>query len=219
VFWGLLALIVVLALSPVVGAAPTNYNISVTTGMPTVESMMMSLLYANCTDQLGTSHNETVSFAIEGDAFNWVASRARYEAHPRRSIPQTVTYDTVTSFTDLNDPTATGVVNASTTVTWENNRLDDVIAPAVTGDLTGVLWGMTIYNVGSTLAYTFMVFALSIAVWNHSGPEPVLVLWLLMWGAWVSVVHGTAGEVGIVLLVLGGGTLTAKVFLDRRNLA
>jgi hypothetical protein len=181
--------------------------------------MMMSLLTANCTDSLGTCHNETVSFAIEGDAFNWVASRARYEAHPRRSIPQTVTYDTVTSLTDSADPAATAVVNVTAVVTWTNSRLDTSMTSAAGGDLPGVLWGMTIYNVGSTLAYTFMVFALSIAVWNHSGPEPVLVLWLLMWGAWVSVVHGTAGEVGIVLLVLGGGTLTAKVFLDRRSLA
>jgi hypothetical protein len=32
------------------------------------------------------------------------------------------------------------------------------------------------------------------------------------------VVQGTAAEIGIVLLVLGGGTLTAKIYLDRRSL-
>jgi hypothetical protein len=179
---------------------------------------MKSLLYANCTDSIGVSHDEDISFNVEGVPFHWVASRSRYEATPMKAIPQTVTFDTVTTFHDAADSGATGVVNTAAVVTWTNSRIDTIVTPAVAGNLPGALWAMTAYEVGATLLYTFIAFALSVATWNHSGPEPVLVLWLLMWGSWVAVVQGTAAEIGIVLLVLGGGTLTAKIYLDRRSL-
>ena len=213
----LLLPLLVLLLIPVTWGHAASYSIALNATMPTVEQGMMSLITATCLDGAGVSHNETVTFTVESVKFKWIPSRGQYEGIARSSIAQTKTFNVLDSLSDSANATSTGNVTVPASVTWTTNRIDSVLVSGAAGDLTGVFWGMTIFDLGATFAYTFIALAVSVALYNHSGPEPVLILWLLMWGGWSVVVHGTAAEIGIIFLVLGGGLLIAKIYLDRRQ--
>ena len=57
----------------------------------------------------------------------------------------------------------------------------------------------------------------SIGVYNYSGPYAVFAIWVLGWGIFSTLVHGTALTIGRIMLVLGLGIALAKLYLDRRT--
>jgi HAMP domain-containing protein len=213
----LVGLVSLLMLGLVASVNAETYTINLSTDMDEVEAGMMSRITATCLDSFNVCHNASVTFTVDGALFTWDNANDEYRSIVMKSVPQTVTFDNLDSFHDAGDVSSTASVNATVTVIWLDNRLDDLITTAATGDLPGMLWGMTIYEIGGVFVYTFIALGVSVAIYNYSGPYPVMIAWLLMWGAWSSVVHGTAAEIGIALMVLGGGTLIAKLYLDRRD--
>ena len=194
-----------------------TYDINIYTTIPEVEVGMMSLLYATCVDNSSVCHNETITFTIDGADFKWVPERTRYEAVVRESTPQIKLYNSVDSITDENNPTVSGFVTTPALVTWINSRIEAPLDLISGGDLPGALWEMGVYQIGGTFLYTFTSLAVSVALYQFSGPEIVMVAWLLMWGAWSSVVHGVGQQLGVVFLVMGIGVLIAKLYMDRRG--
>ena len=182
-----------------------------------IEEDFSTLLYATCVDSLGVSHGSNVTFTINAASFVWNSKTNHYESVVMKTTPQTQVYGVLGLFTDSENALSTGSVALNATVTWTTSRLTTVLPYVRTGDLPGAVFAIDAYTIGSTFLYTFIAIALSGAMYNHSGAEAALVVWLVLWGAWSSVVSGTAVTVGVLFLALGGGLLLAKVYLDRRN--
>lgn len=209
-------LLLLLALVPTCSGA-TNYSIYITPLYDELEEDLYALLYANCTDDSGTQHAANVTFTIDSVPFTWNTYTDRYEGTVRRTTPGTVTYDTIDSFTDTGDVNATSTINQTATVTWTQSLQTQVLNLLTVGDFTGGSIVIFTDLVGALVFNTFIMTALSLAIYSYSGPEATLLAWMLGWGLFSSVVHGQAVMLGLIMLALGGGIILVKLFLDRRT--
>ncbi len=193
-----------------------NYTINLYALNDEVEEDMYALLYATCING-GTQHEDNVTFTIDGVGFTWNTYTDRYEGIVRRTTPTTVTFDTINAFSDSEDPSASATVNQTVTVTWTLSAQTTILGFMQVGDYTGAAISLFTQTIGGLLFNTFIITAISLAIYNYTGPEATLLAWILGWGLFSSVVHGSAVMFGIIMLAIGGGLILAKILIDRRT--
>lgn len=193
-----------------------TYTISLSPLYNEVEEGFYSLITGTVFDNIGYTPEDNATFTIDGVDFEWNDYINLYQAQVREIIPQTVTYDTVDTFTDTGTPGATATINQTATVTWLTSLIDQVENYMETGDWIGALLLVNTDLLGTMLWYTILITGISLAIYAYTGPEATLLAWILGWGAWSVVVHGQAVTLGLIMLALGGGLLIAKMFQDRR---
>lgn len=193
-----------------------TYTISLSPLYNEIEEGFYGLLTATAVNATGYTPEDNATFTVNGVTFEWNEYISAYYAQVRETTPQTVTYDTVDSFSDTENPGATAIINQTATVTWLTSLIDQVEGYVETGDWMGAFLTINTNLLGVTLWYSILLTGLSLAIYAYTGPEATLLAWMLGWGAWSVVVHGQAVQLGLIMLALGGGLLIAKMFQDRR---
>ena len=199
--------------TPPASAAP-NYTISVYSNMTVVQEGYFSLIWANVA---GGVPEGNLTFTVDGAAFQWSESMSRYEAKVFKGTMGAETYNTLDSFVDTGEPAAAAVLANSITVTWTQTPLQDVVTYAATGDFLGMLFAISYAELGMTITVTVFIAAISLAIFNFSGPEPMLLWWILSWSTFSVLVTGAAQGLGVIILSLGLALMIAKILMDRRS--
>lgn len=195
----------------------TVFTIALDTVYSEVEVNMNHLLIANCTDALGFDHNTSISFVVDGVQFNYNTWTNRYEGTVKRTTAQTVTFDTLDSFVDLDSSLSTASIIQNTTATWVNGAFYRMTQNLVDGDWIGMIIDEYVYYLGGLFFYTALMTIISIAVYNVGGVYVTVFTWILGWGIFSSVVHGQAQIIGILFIGFAVGIALVKFVLDRRN--
>ena len=161
------------------------------------------------------SVNDTAT--VEGVSLTGNTYTGRLEGVDTKATAATVTYDTVNSFLEDTYGITSAEVNTSVTVTWTTGTLDRLQTKFMTGDWIGSIFDEEVYLVGSLTFYTVVMLMFSVGIYNYSGVYTTFVFWLLGWGVFAGLVHGTAQVVAVLLFTLGMGVTLAKLYLDRRT--
>ena len=198
-------------------ATGTTYTIELSCVYPEVDVNMNHLLTAVCVDTLGNQHNTSIIFAVDGVQFKWNNYMTRYEGTVKRTTAQTVTFDTLDSFTDSDSALSTASIIQTTTATWVTGSMSRITQNLFTGDWIGMIIDEYIYTIGVMVFYTTIMAILSIATYNIAGVYATVFVWITGWGIFSGVVHGQAQLIGIFLIALGIGTALTKFVLDRRT--
>lgn len=194
-----------------------TYTIALDCVYSEVDVDMNHLLIANCTDSLGATHNESVRFTVDNAKFTFNAYMNRYEATVKRHTPQTVTFDTLDSFTDLDSSGSTASIVETTTATWVSGTMTRLQNAIDGGDWIGMILGEYVASLGTMFFYTMLVTIISIGTYNIGGVYVAIFSWILGWSVFSSLVHGNAQIIGIFLIGLGGAVAVTKFYIDRRN--
>lgn len=198
-------------------AKAADFEIRVYSVFTETEEDFRVLLYANCTDDTGTVHEDNVTFTINTVDFEWNPWMTRYEGVAMETTPTTEVYGTLDSFTDVNNGTSTAVVTLNATVTWTTGTLERLQTQFTRGNWIGAIFDEEVYLVGGLTFYTFIMLLFSMGVYNYSGVYATFLFWLLGWGVFAGLVHGPAQAIALLLFTLGLGITVAKLYLDRRT--
>ena len=193
------------------------YTIELDCVYPEVEVNMNHLLIANCTDSVGNQHNTSIVFVVDGVQFKWNNYMSRYEGTVKRTTAQTVTFDTLDSFTDSDNGASTASIIQNTTATWVTGSMSRITQNLLTGDWIGMIIDEYIFTIGVMVFYTTIMAILSVATYNIAGVYATVFVWITGWGIFSGVVHGQAQLIGIFLIALGIGTALTKFVIDRRT--
>lgn len=195
----------------------TTFNISMDSYYGELEAGLYELLWGECVDAAGVSHEDNVTFTVSGIAFTWNEDTERYEALDIEHTATTNEYGTLDAFLDSETPANTATIVENVTVTWVTNTIDRMTDRMAAGDWIGAIFDETSYIVGELSLYTFLMGVFSVGIWNVVGPYGALLSWLLGWGIFAPRVHGVAQQMALALFALGMGIMIAKVYLDRRT--
>jgi len=135
----------------------------------------------------------------------------------KRTTAQTVTFDTLDSFTDSDSALSTASIIQTTTATWVTGSMSRITQNLLTGDWIGMIIDEYIFTIGVMVFYTTIMAILSIATYNIAGVYATVFVWITGWGIFSGVVHGQAQLIGIFLIALGIGTALTKFVIDRRT--
>jgi len=171
-----LLLFMALLLVPMVQAA-TAYTITLTATIDELEVTYTTLLTATCVDGSDVSHEDNVTFTIDGIAFIWNEATGYYYGKDTESTPTTNTYDTLDLITDTGDGAATGSINQTATVTWLTSLQTTIFNLIAAGDLPGATIQVITTDLGSLFFFTFIIGSISVAVYSL-GAEIMLLVWI-----------------------------------------
>jgi len=201
--------------SSVVNAA--QFNITLNSPSTEYEAAFTALLVANCTDELGVSHADNVTFTVTGVAFEYSDYTGLYYGTVTQNAPTTIEYGVLGAFADTENITSAGDIIQNVTITWTTGTLDRLQTKFITGDWIGAIFDEEAYVVGTLTLYTFILGTFSIAIWNVTGPYGTFTAWLLGWIIFAATIHGPAQSMALLLFALGCGIMLAKLYLDRRT--
>ena len=201
-----------------VGFIVDLYNIDVGALYTEVEAGFNSLIYANGSSVIdGTELTDGDTLIINGITLGWNTYLARFEGTVTSAIPVIVTYNTLTSLIEVTDGITNGNITSAPTIIWTTDRLTLIIPFLRSGDWPGAIIQINVILMGQTVFWTFLLTAMSVAIYNHSGAETALMAWMLGWTTFSAVLHSQALTISLVLMAVGGGIYIAKFFLDRRT--
>ena len=193
-----------------------DYTIDVASIYSETEAGLYTMLYANCTTG-GVSDDANVTFTVDGCAFTWNPTSSQYEGIIMKATPQTVVFDTVDAIASSEYVGETGTVNRTATVTWTTGTFEIWQQQLVNGNWVGGVMEILFSDITLIGGWSLIMAIFSIGIYQYSGPYAVFAIWILGWGGFSTMVHGTALSIGIIMMVLGLGIALAKLFLDRRT--
>ena len=194
------------------------YNIDVGALYTEVEAGFNTIIYANGSSVLdGHELTDGDSLVINGVTLSWNQYMDRFEGTTTSTIPAIITFDTLTSMLEPTYTITNGNITSAPTVIWTTDRLALIIPFLRVGDWPGAIIQMNIILMGQTVFWTFLLTAISVSIYNHSGAEVALLTWMLGWGTFAAVLHSQALTISLVFMAVGGGIYIAKFFLDRRT--
>jgi len=197
--------------------AAENYTITVDSIYSETESGLFTMLFANATRDSGDNDGSNVTFTISCCAFTWNPTSEQYEGTIQKSTPQTVTFGTLDAFASTEFVGETSTITQNATVTWTTGTIELWQHQLVTGNWVGGVMDLMFAELTLIGGWSLIMAIFSIGIYNYSGPYAVFAVWTLGWGAFSTIVHGTALSIAIIMLVLGLGIALAKLFLDRRT--
>ena len=213
----LLGLGVLLLFSVPKALAAENYSITLDSIYSETESGLFTMLFANATRDSGDNDGNNVTFTIDGCAFTWNPISLQYEGTISKSTPQTITFDTIDAFASTEFVGETSNITQTVVVTWTTGILDVWQQQLVTGNWVGGVMDIMFAELTLVGGWSLIMAIFSIGIYNYSGPYAVFAVWVLGWGGFSTMVHGTALLVARLMLVLGLGIALAKLYLDRRT--
>jgi len=194
------------------------YNIDVGALYTEVEAGFNTIIYANGSSVLdGHELTDGDSLVINGVTLSWNQYMDRFEGTTTSTIPAIITFDTLTSMLETTYTITNGNITSAPTVIWTTDRLTSIIPFLRVGDWPGAIIQMNVILMGQTVFWTFLLTAISVSIYNHSGAEVALLTWMLGWGTFAAVLHSQALTISLVFMAVGGGIYIAKFFLDRRT--
>lgn len=201
-----------------VGFLVDLYNIDVDALYTEVEATFNTLIYANGSSVLdGHELTEGDTLIINGVTLTWNSYLGRFEGTTTSAAPATVAYNTLTSLIEATYTITNGNITSYPTVTWTTQRLELITPFMRLGDWPGAIIEINVILMGQSIFWTFLLTAMSLAVYNYSGPEVALLSWMFGWSMFSTVVHGQALTISLIFMAVGGGIYIAKFFLDRRT--
>ena len=201
-----------------VGFIVDLYNIEVGALYTEVEAGFQSLIYANGSSVIdGHDLTDGDTLIINGVTLAWNSYMSRFEAIVTSAIPAIVTYDTLTSLIETTYTVTNGNITTAPTITWTTTKIEQITPFMRTGDWPGAIIEINLLLIGETMFWTFLLMTISMGVYNYSGPEVTLLVWMFGWGTFSTVIHSQAQTLGLIMMALGGGIYIAKFFLDRRT--
>jgi len=201
-----------------VGFVVDLYNISVFALYTEVEAGFQTLIYANGSsviDEHELTDGDTL--IINGVTLAWNSFMGKFEATVTSAVPATVTYDTLTSLIEDTYDITNGQIILSPTVTWVTPKLELLLPFLQAGDWPGTVIEINVLLMGATMFWTFLLMSISVGTYNYAGAEVTLLVWMLGWGTFNTVIHGQAQTIALIMMAVGGGIYIAKFFLDRRT--
>jgi len=212
-----LAFLMLTLLTPYTITRAEVYEIEVYSLYPQTEAEFYTLLYATCLDSLGVSHQDNITFTINGAAFTWSDYTDRYEATYSRNTPGVEIFGALGVFADSENMTSTATVSLNATVTWTQGTINRLQTDFMAGDWINAILGEYIYGMGGMFFYTALISILSIGIYNVAGAYATLFVWVLGWGVFSGVVHGESQAFGVFFIVFGLAVAIVKLVLDRRT--
>ena len=197
--------------------AAENYSITLDSIYSETEAGLFTMLFANATRDSGDNDGNNVTFTIDSCSFTWNPISEQYEGTISKSTPQTITFDTIDAFASTEFVGETSNITQTVVVTWTTGTLDLLQQYMVTGNWVGGVMDLMFTELTLVGGWSLIMAIFSIGIYNFSGPYAVFAVWILGWGGFSTMVHGTAVSIAIIMLVLGLGIALAKLFLDRRT--
>jgi hypothetical protein len=213
-FAGLMFLIVTSGSNLAYGA---EFNISLSNQFSETEAGFTHLLIANCTDELGVSHQDNITFTVTAITFTYSNETGVYYGTVTETTPQTNEYGVLGVFTDSENVTSTATIIQNATCTWTTGTLERMRSNFETGNWIGAIFDEEALVVGTIGFYSFIMGAFSIAMWQVTGIYGTFLSWLLGWGIFAANVHGQAQVLAILVFSIGVGVMLVKLYLDRRT--
>jgi len=194
------------------------YNIDVSALFTQLEAGFRSLIYANGSSVVdGHTLANGDTLVINGVTLGWNVYMGRFESTVTSGVAAIVTYDTLTTLLEATYGVATGNITSAPTITWTTPRIERVTLFMRQGDWPGAIIEINVLLMGATMFWTFLLMAISVGVYNYAGAEVTLMVWMLGWGTFSTVIHSQAQTIALIMMAVGGGIYIAKFFLDRRT--
>jgi len=194
------------------------YNIDVDALYTELQEGFQTLLYANGSSVLdGHELTDGDTLIINGVTLSWNVYMDRFEATTTSGVPAIITFDTLTSLIETTYGITNGNITSSPTVTWTTSKLDLLMPFMRRGDWPGAIIQINVLLLGQSMFWTFFLMAISVGIYNYSGPEVVILIWMLGWSMFGVVIGSQALTIALIMMALAGGIYIAKFFLDRRT--
>jgi hypothetical protein len=187
-------------------------------GFPETEAGFAGLLTATGVSVLdGHTIGINDTLTVNAVSLTWNTIMEYFYGAPIEATPVTRTYDTITTFLEATYGITSAEVNISATITWLTGTIDRLSVKFATGDWIGAVMDEAFSVVGTLGGYSIIAGIFSLGAYQYSGPYATFGVWLFIWGAVATQVHGYAQAVAVILFTLGLGIAVAKLYLDRRT--
>jgi len=202
-----------------IGLLVDHYLINLDTAFTETEAGFNALILAtgeSALDGHSVSLNDTLNVAGVG-AMTWTTKTNNFYDQVTSAIPATTTYNTITSFLEDTYGITSAEINTTVTITWTTGSLDNLQNNLLTGDWIGAVIAENTNTMGGMFTYSVLMAILSIGIYNVAGPYATLFSWIMGWGTWSGVTHGSAQLLGVFFITLGLALAIVKVALDQRR--